>query len=543
MEDLPPSYDDAMSRNPWTIIGPYLPRRDLLAVCLVNREAYQGASKALWGDPSRYWGYCTEDINKAFDKFKKCVDSARFDTLWNIHTLDLTVIELSFMIPRHQDPSWLSVLLEKLPNLRCFLANGLSSIDRPVIQSVLKSCDHGLGYGLRLLKMTNMANVGPYHLLCLLQMAPKLTYIDLSFTRAANDLQVLNHLGSLSQSLEVLKLCGIGMNDRSFWELSYHRMASLWSLDIRDNFITEDAILHRLPGHLRAEDNERPPRYQAVVKDPVEVSGADQEQTVRASISAESYLPRRSTRLTHLYIAGNKGLSGRTLNLLLEHPQLEVLDGGFSVALSEKVEVDALSFPGSPKGHLQYLRTNHMLVTGNMMWHDNDNDNDNDNSVISCKQWPGSSLPSVVHGERIDGPGQAWQYESETMNTRNMLTMGLRTLVLTDVPVVSRKGWLTRALLALINLCVAMEVAGNGTKTTLRTIILELAESTVDQEFNFEEASRSDFSFFDERPNANSDNTLTNPWAGDVVEVLARHKRMSWPQWSGKIKIVYPLAR
>lgn len=51
MDEVPPSYAEAVSRDPWGIIGPYIDSRDLHAACLVSRHWNKLFTAQLWEDP------------------------------------------------------------------------------------------------------------------------------------------------------------------------------------------------------------------------------------------------------------------------------------------------------------------------------------------------------------------------------------------------------------------------------------------------------------------------------------------------------------
>ena len=56
MENVPPSYDAAMARNPWSLIAPYIPSSALCALNRVNRELNNVFAPCLWGNPASHFG-------------------------------------------------------------------------------------------------------------------------------------------------------------------------------------------------------------------------------------------------------------------------------------------------------------------------------------------------------------------------------------------------------------------------------------------------------------------------------------------------------
>ena len=56
MENIPPSYQVAVARNPWGIIAPYISSADLCALNRVNRELHRVFAPCLWGNPASHFG-------------------------------------------------------------------------------------------------------------------------------------------------------------------------------------------------------------------------------------------------------------------------------------------------------------------------------------------------------------------------------------------------------------------------------------------------------------------------------------------------------
>lgn len=56
MENIPPSYEVAVARNPWGLIAPYIPSADLCALNRVNNELHQVFAPCLWGNPASHFG-------------------------------------------------------------------------------------------------------------------------------------------------------------------------------------------------------------------------------------------------------------------------------------------------------------------------------------------------------------------------------------------------------------------------------------------------------------------------------------------------------
>ena len=56
MENIPPSYEVAVARNPWSIIAPYIPSAELCALNRVNQELHHVFAPYLWGNPASHFG-------------------------------------------------------------------------------------------------------------------------------------------------------------------------------------------------------------------------------------------------------------------------------------------------------------------------------------------------------------------------------------------------------------------------------------------------------------------------------------------------------
>ena len=56
MENIPPSYELAVARNPWTIIAPFVPSAELCALNRVSRELHYVFAPYLWGNPASHFG-------------------------------------------------------------------------------------------------------------------------------------------------------------------------------------------------------------------------------------------------------------------------------------------------------------------------------------------------------------------------------------------------------------------------------------------------------------------------------------------------------
>jgi hypothetical protein len=56
MEEIPPSYESATTRDAWKIIAHYIPSTDLCAASLVCQRWYEIFEPFLWGAPASHFG-------------------------------------------------------------------------------------------------------------------------------------------------------------------------------------------------------------------------------------------------------------------------------------------------------------------------------------------------------------------------------------------------------------------------------------------------------------------------------------------------------
>lgn len=71
MEDLPPTYAEAISKDPWSLVAPYLQRAELRSLCLVSRVIRKAALPVMWGRPEQHFGEDTGEIYSMFIRSSK----------------------------------------------------------------------------------------------------------------------------------------------------------------------------------------------------------------------------------------------------------------------------------------------------------------------------------------------------------------------------------------------------------------------------------------------------------------------------------------
>jgi len=491
---------------------------------------------------------------------------ARLSTRSKTHTLDLTRIKPSLLRSSVLSSEWLRNLFDGLPNVQSFLVHALSDFDTGSLR-VLRGfnlparCnpDQRPIYDLRLLTASTIRNAVSSSLECALQCFPHLIYLDLSSTRAANNTSVLQQIGSITKvpALEVLKLRNIGLGDAGLIKLATGLGIRVWSLDLRQNLLTDTAVLILLKFCFLRPDFASPPSSHKDQMDYINGLGPeDNESSVlhRLAGSPKSGCLRRYwTGLTHLYISDNTNITIRSLCPLIKAWRLIALDWGklkslpeYPLALQDfaaaRLLLDTLEAEMKAGARLHYLRVDHLLVTREY-----------------------AALDAGIHLQSTmdHWPGWSEDVTQGTLFCENKLPgLGLHTLVLTDLPSRSARGWLTKGLLAFLYKCASEEranaddpqvidVAGYPA-TNLRELHLELRKTSETDPLNsdfasltFQDALEHDFSFFRDRPSRGTSSRhpsatrkQVNPYEGDIVQALQKF-RVHFPwKWSGKLVVV-----
>ncbi|KAI9721815.1 MAG: hypothetical protein M1812_002151 [Candelaria pacifica] len=411
MDDIPPSYELATSRDPWKIIVHSIFPRDLYAACLVSRGFHQQFGAALWGTPHTIFNLDNEDayskldhtdlsnedtslrtlciLLDVFESFLKALKLARDSTRSWTHTLDLSAIESK--LTQGPDSDWLYAIMAGLPGLQSLLVSGQQFVDARSLR-YLQFGDHTLGtarapaYSTSMTRLANSSNITSSSLAAVLQCLPHLAYLDLSGTTAAKDLSIIQE--NCLPSLQILKLRNIGLTDRGLSLLAEELGTRVWSLDVRNNALTDKAIYRLLdycfmpPNYYQSENL---PHYEQIARSSIRSSAvkdddeivADQEATILQRLRRypdRRALNRSRSGLSHIYISDNPVTSEAVVSLL-QSTQLVVLDCG---KISAQAPRDGLKVPGPRKetcaivsayehyaqGRLKYLRIDHTCITG-----------------------------------------------------------------------------------------------------------------------------------------------------------------------------------
>ena len=372
MENVPPSYETAISRDYWKTVALYIPSSDLCAACRVSKQWNETFAPFLWGNPASHFGtendavygeQCTAfsssptDWIVALTRFKRTLRWARYSVRELTHTLHLPPAQSEIYDGPH--PEWLRDVLENLPNLQSLIVSELPFFDH---QSLLALRYRSSGrrpsiidappptFALRLLIATHCMNTTSTSLAEALSHFLSLVFLDLSNTLAARDENVLAKLKGM-HNLQVLKLRNVNFRDEDVEVLAHAIDIRIRSLDLRGNHLTDRSVRTLLGLCFQANtgtNGEASNTVAAVSTTLVEDWPAGIVQPDSAVLdefrdeSFDEHFVRRLTRglvsrlpfedlhhsgITHLYIADNH-LTVEGLSSLVKSRNLHVLDAG-----------------------------------------------------------------------------------------------------------------------------------------------------------------------------------------------------------------------
>ena len=66
MENIPPSYEAAVARDPWQLVAPYISSTSLCALTRVNRALHKQFSPFLWGNPAAHFTGENDDVDSEY---------------------------------------------------------------------------------------------------------------------------------------------------------------------------------------------------------------------------------------------------------------------------------------------------------------------------------------------------------------------------------------------------------------------------------------------------------------------------------------------
>lgn len=369
MEDVPPSYDSAVSRDPWAIVAPFILSADLCSAALVSRNWHSIVNPLLWGSPTSHFGTDNDAVYIALTRFRRILRRARQEVRDLTHTLHLPPALSE--IYGGPNSLWLRDVLEYLPNLQSLIVSRLPFFDHhslialrhpsPASRDGLPTGDDGTFYDLKLLLAEREPNTTSAGIREALLHFPKLVYLDLSYTTPARDSSVLSSLAGL-WDLQVLKLRGVGLRDHELSVLAEAVGIRVRILDIRDNQLTDAAVhslIHacflateRSRGERVEDDGQNgdwpigiPPGPDFLSLDSLRSEDLDRQllrqltHPLTGRLAFED-LPHKG--LTHLFISGNS-ISYAALVELTKTRRLHVLDAGSNPILDNKPHHDSFS--------------------------------------------------------------------------------------------------------------------------------------------------------------------------------------------------------
>ncbi|KAK6432011.1 hypothetical protein LTR95_011822 [Oleoguttula sp. CCFEE 5521] len=386
MEVAPPTYEAATLRDPIAIIAPYISSNCLLSAALVSRSWHEVLVTQLWGNPSSHFDTEDDQLHAALSAFVRNLRTVRLSTRERTHTLHLPPDDgarYSF-----QGPEWLNDVLELLPNLQSLVVRGLSHFDHSSLTNV-RLVDRA-PFHLRLLDISNCANVTPGALARLLPRCLSLFYLDLSYTPAARQWVVLDNLKHLV-GLQVLKLRGLDLDNFHVYMHTHVFGRRIRSLDLSESNITDQYLRMLIEKCLPdlANDGLDSRERHADGPDPnlgvnmLAISQGERFESYIRRIFTSGFVARLAIEdrpdpgATHLYLSGNY-ITSVGICELLETGTLHVLDVGMQSLYTDrhltrrrmapvwqtqsgKTVVAALRDNAS--GRLRSLRVNHGMLT------------------------------------------------------------------------------------------------------------------------------------------------------------------------------------
>ena len=355
MDNIPPSYEIAVARNPWRIIAQYIPSTDLCALNRVNKNLNDVFAPYLWGNPASHFGTENDRVYVALTRFKRTLKRVRRSVRELTHTLHLPPAQSEIYDGPHSE--WLRDVLEQLPNLQSLVVSQLPFFDHMALLALRlhgerrrNTRDESPKFSLKLLIAVRCKNATSQGLAKALEQFPHLAFLDLSNTQAARDKNVLSRLGGLPL-LQILKLRSINLKDEDVVILAEAIGVRVRSLDVEGNHLTDHSVRTLLQSCFQAEDaahgssngtlhtasnlavEDWPSgfaRPDPAVLDEFKDESYDERFVRRLTSGTISRLPYEDlppSGITHLYIANNK-MTVEGLASLIRSRKLHVLDAG-----------------------------------------------------------------------------------------------------------------------------------------------------------------------------------------------------------------------
>ena len=519
-----PTYDEAVTQpNALTFVAPYLDLKSLLALCKVTKQSNKVMSPFLWSRPidiiaeiggspggkdlKQYFAlakmltFTTARTQKFLDKAK----IVRKDVREMVQIIDARpLLSPQWRRPQPIDYPMYAKLIENpsdalkaFHNLRFIIIDGLKSLGSNLdCEGVMRN---GILYyedvesapepekepsAVLLLSAAGCWQFDSAKVISSSDIDRALMYLDISETKRTTTWQRILSTTRFD-NLRVLKLRGLRLTDQLLPTTAIMTGCRLWSLDVRNNLLTDmtlEALLARsflLPNFIQPISNTLGSRAETLyeeapvyVRDPVEDEHLLQDDTPLRPDTIDAFIAYickngtlesqnepaldihddllKATGLTHLYLSDNKFTSLGIRRLLRGTNRLQILDVGsvkaapgnefyipFTTAYAQTDSVVPLMRSSGTR--LETLRVHHSVVTHT--------------PTLVYRDLSGGFTPELLRiAETTHAPVQAraWKAFDPMSNYR------LHNLTLTDIPLKSF-GPTISALTNFISQCATQE--------------------------------------------------------------------------------------
>ncbi|KAE9370076.1 hypothetical protein N431DRAFT_30252 [Stipitochalara longipes BDJ] len=363
-----PTYEDTVKGpNKLIFVAPYLGRASLLAASVVCKEWHSIFTVELWSDPIRLTAQTRTPFAKTHLFFMRSstLSETRRKSVLALDFRPLKLLERRFLQDHAKysqvtTPKYIMRFIPFFENVRFLVMDNMGRNDYE-IQQLGETRQPDENNKLLLLSSTNIPLLD-YNLFVSTPILYNIMYMDLSYTVNTQAWNSLLSYHSLD-NLRILKLRGLRLTDQSLPFDTLHNSLRLWSLDLRNNSLTDQTIDFLLrecfaptltPNSTVTVDSdewfyEDPPTYHQRDETDLYYPSHNTEIPVRPDtidsfilymkryanlrnpssvILAERDPMKQSTGLTHLYLSSNRFTSKGIHKLLSSTNRLQVLDVG-----------------------------------------------------------------------------------------------------------------------------------------------------------------------------------------------------------------------
>ncbi|KAM0451749.1 hypothetical protein ACHAO4_005706 [Trichoderma viride] len=242
--DVLPSYQQATSRGDWLrLAAPYVAFTDYPALCCVNRHFWSVFAPRIWRDPCAAsewlgWRGDSDVISWWIDFIDLKLHKLKAQTRALVRVLDARAAAGEFSLYLGLTEKAVIRALEMLPNLQSVFLDNNPNMELRFQRS------HAINGQLRMsmLSVRNCPNGVPIGLIKNYSLRG-LVFLDVSGIASVTP-QLLEPV--YLPELRILKLCRQGISSTSFTSFSVVLGHRLWSLDLSNNKLTDDAFEHKL---------------------------------------------------------------------------------------------------------------------------------------------------------------------------------------------------------------------------------------------------------------------------------------------------------